>query len=111
MSSTPHPFIPGLVREVYIAGSRHSANTPQLIRSEVNDDTSVDFEWQAVGSSIYRVTAKGMLPGSSIDAFKVVCSCPDGDIGREMHPVYLKKCMFASMERLHLIRSLTLHAG
>ena len=75
--STPHPFIPGLVREVYIAGSRHSANTPQLIRSEVNDDTSVDFEWQAEGSSIYRVTAKGMLTGSSIDAFKVVCSCPD----------------------------------
>jgi len=71
------------VREVYIAGSRHSANTPQLIRSEVNDDTSVDFEWQAVGSSIYRVTAKGMLTGSSIDAFKVVCSCPDGDRQRD----------------------------
>ena len=83
--STSRPFIPGLVRGDYVAGSRHTAGTPQLIRSEVNDgDESVDFRWQAVGSSIYTVTAQGALTGSDdgVNDFKVICSCPDGDSQR-----------------------------
>ena len=82
------PVIPGLVREVYEAGSRHTAGTPTLISSNVDKNTNeVDFTWKAVGSSIYSVTVKGSVvikewddQGPKFDYSKltVVCSCPDG---------------------------------
>jgi hypothetical protein len=78
--STTKPFIPGLVRGAYIAGSRHSADTPELIHSKVNGN-AVDFKWEAVGSSVYTITAKGEVQctaTSHAKSLKVVCSCPDG---------------------------------
>eukprot|EP00985_Skeletonema_marinoi_P031377 scaffold37673_cov136-Skeletonema_marinoi.AAC.3 len=63
-----HPFIPGLVKEAYIAGSWHSAGTPELIRSEVVNGTVVDFQWRAVGSAVYSVTAKGEIQQVDTDS-------------------------------------------
>lgn len=67
----------------------HSAGTPELIRSEVVNGTVVDFQWRAVGSAVYSVTAKGEIqqvdtdsngtPLFDTNSFRVVCSCPDGD--------------------------------
>mmetsp|Transcript_36823 Transcript_36823/g.66210 ORF Transcript_36823/g.66210 Transcript_36823/m.66210 type:complete len:303 (-) Transcript_36823:195-1103(-) len=80
------PIIPGLVKEAYTPGSRHSVGTPELIKSNVKCD-EVDFAWKAVGSSIYSVTAKGSLvitawdnrgPKYDGNKFIVLCSCPDG---------------------------------
>lgn len=80
------PVIPGLVREAYTAGSRHAAGTPTLVKSNIDGNT-VDFEWEAMGSSVYSVTAKGSLvisdwvncePVYDCNKFCVICSCPDG---------------------------------
>lgn len=86
--STSRTFMPGLVREACVAGSWHTAGTPDRIRSEV-DGTTVDFAWRAVGSSVYNVTAKGAvkvtgmtsdgLPIFDYESFSVRCSCPDGE--------------------------------
>lgn len=84
--NTSQTFIPGLVKDAYVAGSWHTAGTPELLKSDVNG-TSVDFRWQAIGSSVYTITAKGEvhMTGSILDnkVFKVVCSCPDGDRQRD----------------------------
>lgn len=77
-------FIPGLVKSVYNAGSRHSAPVPTRVRSDVQESIS-DFEWEAEGNSVYRVTAKGSIVAKSesdtafdFNAFRVNCTCPDG---------------------------------
>mmetsp|Transcript_43105 Transcript_43105/g.84703 ORF Transcript_43105/g.84703 Transcript_43105/m.84703 type:complete len:305 (+) Transcript_43105:111-1025(+) len=81
------PIIPGLIRELYFAGSRHTASTPDLIRSNV-DGKAIDFEWKATGSDVYKVVANGLIdiiewdregmPRFDSDLFQVTCSCPDG---------------------------------
>jgi len=82
----PPLVIPGLVHEAYLAGSRHTAVTPTLIKSEVDGD-EVDLKWEAIGSSVYSVTASGSLvitgwangkPKYDYNRFHVLCSCPDG---------------------------------
>jgi len=82
-----HPIIPGLVKEAYVAGSRHSVPSPDLTRSDV-DGTSADFEWKAIGSDVYKVVAKGSVviigwsgdgrPRFDSESFHATCSCPDG---------------------------------
>mmetsp|Transcript_20682 Transcript_20682/g.44925 ORF Transcript_20682/g.44925 Transcript_20682/m.44925 type:complete len:304 (+) Transcript_20682:32-943(+) len=79
-------FIPGLVRGVYSAGSRHSAPVPTLVRSDVEESIS-DFEWEAHGSQTYKITAKGSIVmkvesdtvAFDFTTFRVNCTCPDGD--------------------------------
>lgn len=106
--SSDRPFIPGLVKEAYIPGSWHTAGTPELIRSVVNGN-EVDFEWRAVGSSVYSITAKGAVrllksgaPTYDANSFKVVCSCPDGDrqqiVSRSSNKLYVCKHARASLE-------------
>jgi hypothetical protein len=83
------PVIPGLIKEAYTAGSRHTAGTPAIIKSNVEGKNLGDFEWSAMGSSIYSITAKGSLVSTGWDergdcprfdryTFNVTCSCPDG---------------------------------
>lgn len=86
--------IPGLVKDAYTAGSRHTAETPQLIKSNI-DDIEFDFEWKASGSRVYSVIAKGSLVIKDFDSkgkpifdhnnFHVTCSCPDGSRQREQN--------------------------
>lgn len=67
--------IPGLTWQAFVAGSWHSAPTPELVRSEVSP-SGVSFEWRAVGSAVYLITATGRAgPPGGLD---VSCSCPDG---------------------------------
>ena len=84
--SSMAPIIPGLIREAYSSGSRHTAGTPTLVKSDI-DGKEVDFEWEATGSSVYSVTGKGSLvisawenckPKYDYAKFSVICSCPDG---------------------------------
>lgn len=89
-------IIPGLVRNMYTAGSRHEARTPPtLVKAVIHHQQSsegcsstLDYEWKAHGSSVYTVTAKGSLhlidqvndgtPMYDSNKFSVMCSCPDG---------------------------------
>lgn len=89
MAQSRSTIIPGLVKKVYIQGSRHSAKEPpELIRFDLSEEKA-DFEWKAKGSKTepYTITAKGSInakhseEGYEFDflSFQVKCSCPDGD--------------------------------
>lgn len=81
MPTTQKPFIPGLVHDVYIKGSRHSAPTPVLKKADVNEYSGeVNFEWKAYGTRTYKVIAKGKLEWEKkYKGLEVECSCPDAD--------------------------------
>lgn len=103
-------IIPGLFKEVYVAGSRHSAGAPELIRSNVDDDNTVSFEWKAVGSSVYTIIAKGSVTivgwdvhgHPKFDSFEVECSCPDGErqrtISQQRGKLYVCKHAKAALD-------------
>jgi len=71
--------IPGLTARNFQAGSRHSVpETPKLLQSKVETDSSFVFLWEAKGSkagSFYNLSAKGNLIAKD-DWFAVECSCP-----------------------------------
>ncbi len=102
-------MIPGLVKKVYIQGSRHSTQEPpELIRSDFREGEA-EFEWRAKGSKTYTVTAKGSITaiysdegyGFDFKSFQVKCSCPDGNrqrllsLKRKQH--YVCKHAFAAL--------------
>eukprot|EP00961_Rhodomonas_salina_P055163 741063-Rhodomonas_salina.1 len=86
------PVIPNLVREAYVCGSSHKAETPELVRSHLkNDGVTVDFQWQAYGTRVYTVNVRGAVKVSWSDArgardeavyggLQVQCSCPNAKI-------------------------------
>ena len=78
-SITNRCFIPGLVQEMYIAASVHTAPTPTLVKSNITRVSLIDFEWHAHGSKVYKVTAIGSISLiKSRNTFKVRCTCPSG---------------------------------
>ena len=70
--------IPNLTKELYTAGSRHTAPLPKLIKSHV-DGQNFDFEWKAKGSQgkSYEVWARGCIKNKSWKGMSLYCECPD----------------------------------
>lgn len=102
--------IPGLVHQAFSKGSHHHTSIPALKSFELNDDGNVEVEWEARGSSVYKVAARGALKLASWDAgnaprykgLVVKCSCPDGArryvVALERGTLVLCKHAYAALE-------------
>lgn len=91
-----------LTPNMFVAGSRHSAATPALKRFEVHDGGTVDVEWEATGSSVYSVSARGRVRVSFDErgrlrgeGLAVRCTCPDA---ARQSGVHLCKHAYAAIQ-------------